>query len=133
MTWAKLDDKFHSHPTTWMVGLEANGLFARAISYCADQLTDGFVPEQWVYAQVPATQKNRDAHGLTDKLTNAGLWEPVEGGWFIKDFLTYNPSREYVLAEREAARLRRHRGADKARERRANVGRTSGERREGVA
>lgn len=116
MAWAKLDDKFHSHPSTWIVGLEGNGLFARAISYCADQLTDGFVPEAWVYAQVPATTKSRDSHGLICKLTDAGLWERVEDGWFIGEYLSYNPSRDDEMARRAEISLRRSeagkRGAD---------------------
>lgn len=101
MPWARLDDKFHSHPTTWMVGLEANGLFARGLSYCADQLTDGFMPEQWVWSNVPSTQRSKDPRGIITKLEEAGLWERVEDGWHIADYLTYNPSRDEVLADRE--------------------------------
>lgn len=101
MAWAKLDDKFHSHPTTWIVGLEANGLFCRAISYCADQLTDGFVPEEWAYAQVPAIRGNRDSHGLIGKLVNAGLWDRIEDGWHIPGYLDFNPSRDEEMARRK--------------------------------
>lgn len=111
MAWAKLDDKFHSHPTTWIVGLEANGLFCRSVSYCADQLTDGFIPEPWVMAQLPGTKRNQDAHGLVEKLENAGLWERIEDGWRIVGYLDYNPSRDEELARRaEISEKRREAG-----------------------
>ena len=101
MPWARLDDKFHSHPTTWMVGLEANGLFARGLSYCADQLTDGFMPEQWVWSNIPATSRSKDPRGIILSLEEAGLWERIEGGWRIPDYLNYNPSRNEVEEHRE--------------------------------
>lgn len=102
MPWARLDDKFHSHPSTWQVGLEANGLFARALSYCADQLTDGFLPTSWVEANVPATRRNSDPRGIVQRLVDAGLFEVLDNGYRIPDYLSYNPSREKVLHAREA-------------------------------
>lgn len=39
---------------------------------------------------------------LPGQLVAAGLWEPMEGGWQIHDYLDYNPSRDQVLEEREA-------------------------------
>ena len=101
MPWARLDDKFHSHPTTWQVGLESNGLFARGLSYCADQLTDGFMPEEWVWSNVPATSRSKDPRGVIQKLEDANLWERIEGGWVTVDYLTDNPSKESVLSQRE--------------------------------
>lgn len=104
MPWARLDDKFHSHPTTWQVGLESNGLFARALSYCAEHLTDGFLPEEWVWSHVPGTVRNRDPRGIAGRLVETGLWERIEGGFMIVEYLVYNPSRAQVEAEREAQR-----------------------------
>ena len=104
MPWARLDDKFHSHPTTWQVGLESNGLFARGLSYCAEHLTDGFLPEEWVWSHVPRTARSKDPRGIVRRLEEAGLWERIEDGWVIVEYLVYNPSREQVEAEREAHR-----------------------------
>ena len=44
MTWTKLADNFHAHPKLLAVGLAGTGLFARALSYAADYLTDGRIP-----------------------------------------------------------------------------------------
>lgn len=107
MTWFKLDDGFHSHPKVLQAGNEAIGLYVRCGSYCAQHLTDGFVPAPVVllYGSVE----------LAEALVEARLWKPVKGGWQMHDYLTYNPSREKVTAERDAAAERQRR----ARERRA--------------
>jgi len=123
--WAKLDDKFHSHPKTYVAGLDGCGLFAKAISYAADHLTDGFVPEAWVLAQVPATRKQKDRRGVVERLIEAGMFERVAGGYLIHGYLEMNPSRADVEGERaEAAeRMREVRAKRKKRspERGANV------------
>ena len=115
MAWARIDDKFHSHPTLMVAGLEATGLFARAIAYCADYLTDGFIPRQWADAQ--------GGKKPVQKLIDAGLFIPVEGGVCIKDYLDWNPTREKVLAERE-----RERGK-KSRQRGVSPGESRGDNR----
>lgn len=104
MPWARLDDKFHSHPTTWQVGLESIGLFALGLSYAAEHLTDGWLPEEWVWSRVPATSRNKDPRGVIQRLEDARLWERIEGGWMIVEYLVYNPSKAQVEAEREAHR-----------------------------
>lgn len=92
MAWARIDDKFHSHPTLMVAGLDATGLFARAISYCADYLTDGFVPRPWADAQ--------GGRKPVQKLIDGGLFLEVEDGLVIKDYLDWNPTREDVRALR---------------------------------
>lgn len=96
MTWARLDDNFHAHPRTLQAGLEANGLFCRALSYCAHYLTDGFIPAEWAEAQ--------GGRRPVTKLIDAGLIEQIEGGYIVRGYLERNPSREKVEAERRRER-----------------------------
>jgi hypothetical protein len=103
VVWVKLDDGFHSHPTTWAVGLEANGLYCRCLSYAGFHLTDGFVPSQWIYAQVPATSRGR---GTVARLVDQGLLEEIQSGFQIVGFLEFNSSKEEVQTERAWARAR---------------------------
>src|ERR1700756_3023145 len=98
MSWFKIDDGFHCHPKVLEAGNEAIGLYVRCGSYCSQQLTEGRVPR--VIALMYGDMN------LIDTLVKVGLFKPVEDGWLIHDYGTYNPSREQVLAEREAAKQR---------------------------
>jgi hypothetical protein len=99
MSWAKLDDQFHSHRKAKRAWKEprALGLHLLALSYCAGQLTDGLVDDEFVEEKVPnRRERDRSTHALVD----AGLWTREDDGWRINDWLDYNPSREYVLDRR---------------------------------
>lgn len=85
MPWAKVDDKLHAHPKAAKAGLEALGLHLLAMSWVAGYQTDGFVPWDFVL------QKADEA--LVERLVNAGMWEPVDDGFRIHDWLDYNPSK----------------------------------------
>jgi hypothetical protein len=100
VTWAKLDDKFHSHPKLAEIEpglmLAAAGLYSMTLSWCADQLTDGQIPQVQ-----PRRLAGQPVDNLIDELVRVGLWEKRKGGFFVHDWLDYNPSKAQVLAERE--------------------------------
>lgn len=97
MTWGKIDDKLHSHPKAEDAGLEAMGLWAMALSYCAAYLTDGLVTA----ARVSRLAGERGEY-LAGRLVDAGLWEArPEGGWQFHDWADYQPTKAGVEAERE--------------------------------
>lgn len=109
MTWVKLDDGFWAHPKVDGTSLAAVGLFARSLSYCGAQLTDGSItPEAAAYM----------AHGkrpLIRELVARGLWEELDEGYRIPDFLDFNPSREKVEEERRKAAERQAKSRGKSR------------------
>lgn len=88
MSWAKIDDRFHSHRKVRQAGLEATGLFARALSYAAAEASDGHIEDAWVEEAA-----GKRAGKLAALLVEAGLWERNGTGFFIHDWLAYNPSR----------------------------------------
>lgn len=112
MPYALLDDEFFGHPKTTKAGLDGCGLYARSLSYVAHYVTDGFVPKAWV-AEIakPATRR---------RVTEAGFWlevsggerfeyladgeqyivEIAEAGYFIPDYLEFNPTRASVMLKR---------------------------------
>lgn len=106
MSWAKIDDQFHAHPKIASMDyrmLAAVGLHTLALSWCASQLTDGFVPENQPARLAGNTGRllpRTGVAGLVDCLLSAGMWERVEGGYQIHDYLDYNPSKDAVLSER---------------------------------
>jgi hypothetical protein len=93
MPWAKLDDQFPDHPKIEAAGPAAAWLFVASICYSGRYLTDGFIPAGRV-ARLTALP---NPEACAARLVEAGLWEPVENGYYIHDFLEYNPSREMVL------------------------------------
>lgn len=105
--WFKVDDKLHDHrkvrPMAMReLGRAALGVWTLAGSWCADNLTDGFVP-----ASVLVRWGTPDHAQL---LVEAGLWrvdaQDGEDGWRFHDWDLYQPLREDVQAEREATRRR---------------------------
>lgn len=96
MAWARLDDKFHSHPKVRRAGLAAIGLHVRAISYSAAHLLDGHIDVEWVREAGGAQHKK-----LATALVEAGLWIQNGHGWIINDYLEYNPSREETAIKRD--------------------------------
>jgi hypothetical protein len=57
------------------------------------------------------------AKAATDLVTS-GLWEPVEDGYLIHDYLDYNPTGEQIAIGRAAAAERQRRAREKAASRR---------------
>lgn len=110
MPWARLDDKFHSHASTLIAGLEANGLFARSLSYCADHLTDGLMTDAWLKSQGVSPAR---ARALVQRLEAVGVVQQIEDGFLVVDYLKYNPSRDKVLAAREARQAAGRKAAEK--------------------
>lgn len=107
MSWFKIDDGFHCHPKVLEAGNEAIGFWTRCGSYCAQHLTEGRVPRTIALMY-------GDMH-LVDTLVKVGLMTPVEDGWLIHDYHDYNPTKEKVVTEREAAAKRQREARERAR------------------
>jgi len=103
MGWAKFDDQFTDHPKVVSAGALAELLDVRAVIHCARYETDGFVQsEQLSRLSLGISSPKRQVAALV----RVGLWEEVDGGWVIHDFLDYHPSAQQKHEEREAARER---------------------------
>lgn len=107
MTWVSLLDDFHSNPKVIAAGLECAGLYARALSYCGDYLTDGFVPEEWLHGVVGRKRS------LILKCVEVGLILEVKGGYEIPQYLDYNPPKAYVMELRKKRSKSGQKGANK--------------------
>lgn len=108
MPWFKVDDKLHSHKKAARAGVAAMGLWTVAGSWCADQLSDGFVPDYIAERLAPG-----EATDLADKLVEAGLWvvdrHDGDDGWRFKDWADYQPTRDDVVSRREYERDKKRR------------------------
>lgn len=95
MPWFNVDDGFAFHRKSVRAGNAALGLWVRAGSWCAQQLTDGFVPAEMVEVLGTTSQAGR--------LVSAGLWSAVEDGYQFHEWTESgrNPSRSEVLLRRK--------------------------------
>lgn len=98
MPWFKVDDTFPHHAKVLTAGNAAVGLWVRAGAWSMQQLTDGYVPKH-----VAQTMGTRAEAG---RLVDAGLWQPVEGGYQFHEWEQRQPSKVDVLSERESNRRR---------------------------
>lgn len=135
MGWVRIDDGFPQHPKVAKAGPLGIAMQVAALCYCNRYLTDGFIPRGVVpgllnLEGIAVHTWDGELFGggedatwqlVVADLIEAGLWEEVEGGYRIHDYLDYQPSRQQVLAERQktAERVRRHRA--KEAERNADV------------
>ena len=98
MSWIKLDDQFADHPKVVAAGPLAAWLYVCGLTYCGRYLTDGWIPE----GQVRKLADIDDATAQAQRLVDVGLWERVDDGYLVHDYLEYNPTGERVKAERAA-------------------------------
>lgn len=99
MPWFKVDDAFHGHPKVMELSPAAVGVWTLAGSWCANYLTDGEIK-----ASIVRRFGADDA--MVQELVEAGLWIDVGGAYQFKDWDEYQPLKEEVMAERNAARDR---------------------------
>ena len=67
------------------------------LAYCGAQETDGYIPR----AALPFLHLTpKDAAALVE----VGLWDAIEGGWLVPDWLEYQPSKAVWDSKREAGR-----------------------------
>jgi hypothetical protein len=117
MTWFKVDDGLHSHRKAVRAGVPAMGLWVLAGSWCADHLSDGFIPDYMAARLDPDCEQN------AARLVDVGLWVTAERGgdkgWQFHDWVEQQPTREQVLAERKANAARQERFRQRANAKRA--------------
>jgi len=94
VTWFKVDDTLAFHEKAVRAGNSAMGLWVRAGSWSAQQLTDGFIPDDMV--------RMLGSHAQARRLVKENLWEPVDGGFIFHQWSAHgrNPTRSEVLERR---------------------------------
>lgn len=107
MGWVKLDDTFTDHPKVEMAGDNAAWLYVAGLLYAYRADTDGFIP----HGRVPKLTNLKAPLRLARRLVDVRLWEAVDNGYVIHDYLDHQQSsidREEQRAA-NAERLRKHR------------------------
>lgn len=128
MPWIKLDDRFFDNDKIVAAGKDARDLYLAGLCYCARSLTDGFIPEERV-SRLAIEASIADGKEVVKRLCTVirgkqfPLWETVDGGYQVHDYLEYNPTREEELERRakraEAGRLGGQRSGETRRSKRS--------------
>ncbi|MBF6515562.1 hypothetical protein IU421_14915 [Nocardia cyriacigeorgica] len=99
MPWFRIDDQMAFHAKVVAAGNAAIGLWARAGSWSASALTDGFIPKHMIAPLGTIAQAKR--------LVKVGLWSEVEGGFQFHQWAERQPfSKADTERKRAAARAR---------------------------
>lgn len=106
MTWLKLDDGFAEHDKIMPLTDKAFRLHVVGMLACARNLTDGFISDAR-FVSVSAVAKAARKHAA--ELEAVGVWQRLDDGWRIRDYLDYNPSAEKVREERHKTQERKRR------------------------
>lgn len=88
MGWVRIEDKFPENVKVSALSSAAKWFHVEALCYASRNLTDGFVPAH--------IAKRLGWSKYAKSLVAAGVWEVVEGGWQIHDYLDYNPSKQEI-------------------------------------
>lgn len=112
MPWVRLDDRFPSHRKVALLSDRAFRLHVSALCWASENLTEGKIldSELRVIAHV------RGIKVAAKELEDRQLWDRIDDGWVIHDFLEYNPDRVKIQKQREnnAARQQAWRDRKKA-------------------
>lgn len=127
MAWIKLDDRMAEHPKLIAAGPLASYLHICAIQYANRNRTDGFIPARAIYTLIDlgGFGQVRGVYGkdaepeygavyaqeLADALVVSGLWEQVDAGYHIHDYLDYQNSAADIEEYRARDRARKPRAA----------------------
>lgn len=113
MAWVKVESSVSRNRKFVKAGPAASWLWVCGLAYCQEGLTDGFIP-----AEALDFLGVKNARRLSLQLVLANLWDVVEGGWRVHDYLGHNKDAATVRALQQD---RREAGA--------HGGRVSGEAR----
>lgn len=109
MAWVRIDDQAPRHQKFLKAGPSACWLWVCGTAHCQSQLSDGFVSDE----ALPMIGIPKGYKSLAGLLVKAGLWERIEGGYRVHDYLDYNKSRQEVLQKRAEDAQRKRDGESK--------------------
>lgn len=94
MPWIKVLDTLPDHPRAVKAGPEAMWLYIAGLCYCNRLKTDGMVPGY----QVPRLTTIPKPERSVSRLVDVGLWESVEDGYQVMNYLKFQRSSTEIEA-----------------------------------
>lgn len=100
MAWVKVECSVPRHPKFLKAGPAPSWLWLCGLTYCQDGLTNGFIPDM----AIDSLGITKNARRLAEHLVGAGLWEKVDGGWQVHDYLKHNKAADRVMEIKDRRR-----------------------------
>lgn len=97
--YVPLDVNYLRDPKIRKAGSDAEVLFVRSLAYAKGGETDGIVHE--FDLPVISVGLTRVAQRVK-KLTESGLWTPIDGGWLISGWANWNESTAQLRKRKKA-------------------------------
>lgn len=106
MGWVRISDDFYDNRKFNRLTALGDSAWVRGLAYCNRNLTDGFIPTRTARSLVDTTGLSASPMDAVAELVAEGLWEEVEGGYQVHDYLDYQLSAEHIRSRAEANRER---------------------------
>ena len=116
MPWVKTDDAAPHHGKFFRAGLLAYGFWHACLSYCNRWLTDGHIPTRELSLIFPGATPQQ-VEECVEALVRERVLEVTESGYYMHDYLQYQPSRREVLRLRREKSRAGRKGAEVTRKR----------------
>lgn len=116
MPWVRLSDDWYDDEDLIEAGPAAMLVWPLLITWSLRNLKDGKVPSRQVRRLVDWHELGIDPAQVIASLVEVGRLQEIAGGYLIVNFLKYQPSKEKVLADREASKVRAAKSRDRQRE-----------------
>jgi hypothetical protein len=102
--WVKVMVSLRSHPKVVQLSDGAFRLYIDSICWAGEHLTDGAIPEHMLAGLAPGLQTKPAK--TAEELVAAGLWNRIENGWTVHDYLDVQTSAASVEKKRADAAKR---------------------------
>lgn len=113
MTWTRLNDGWNRDPAIAGLPRDARLFWVDAVTYCNEQLTDGFLSDDVLSLASPGIGRKRiESWAKTCEIRGVFVRDLDQKGWWIRNFLKYNPTKKQVLAAQEARRAKSRNAAN---------------------
>lgn len=106
-SFAPLSANYYKDDALDEAGLEAELLFVRGLAFCAETLSDGVITARQVVRFVGVGMT--DPLELAARLVKVDVWREVDGGFLVRSWLDWNPSRDEIRGAQEKDRNRKRR------------------------
>ena len=93
-----IDDGWDNCGPVARAGNAAFGVYCRCGAWVARNISNGLITDPVIPTEVAVALGSPE---LAQKLVAAGLWEAVDGGWLLVDYLVRNESAAQVQARRK--------------------------------